>query len=736
MRDKDLSFPANVFPVGSHVYREPAADQKEILADLKILKKAHFNMIKIQESWALDEQREGEIDFSRIEEIIARAGELGLGVYLGLTMEQAPAWLWKKYPDCRLVYADGRSHNDPTQYLLPADGKPGPCWDHPGARAAGERFVAELAKRLGCFDNIWTWNTWQEIGFRPHDGGILGLCYCPHTLRAFREWLQTRFKTLNDLNRAWQTGFGDWEEVEPPRRGPTVPITIDWRYFMDNVYLVRALEWKTKALRENDPKGRPVFSHVGSALVGSGAQWRWARVGDFSGTSNYPAWNPYHDWDDDAARRSEKHVTLINEVINAVQFRADYSRSAAGRDRLFWGAEFQPGPISTFLHKGRDPSAEDMRRWMLAALASGMNAISFWNLRAERFWQECNGFGFLDAKGETTERLEEAGRIAHAVNESPEIFSLGKPPRAEVAILISEDLYHFCQATKNSALDHLIYSIRGHYCRLWRMGVWADFVEAEEVAGGGLEGYKVAILPLPLALDKGYFAHLRRFVENGGMLISDACPGRYDRYGFCPRSQMVDGGEEVFGVFHKNVRIVREPDGKAHWTPQERGWGEFAPATVLEGTETFAGSRLRASFYLQTLTPTSAKPILVAGDEVAGTLNIFGKGNAVLIGTFAGHSALAHRLEGSEGVFEKILDLAGVKPDRCGDLVRRRRVWKNQEAWFLINPTDHAVTEKLELDGFTLSRDLLGDSVADQDKVSVTVEVPAANVCCLLVNGA
>lgn len=728
-----VSFPGRVFPLGTHVYREPHQDREELLADLPILKRLGFNMIKIQESWALDEPREGEVDLSNVERLVARAGELGLGVYLGLTMEQAPAWMWRKFPDCRLVYASGLPHNDPTQYLLPADGKPGPCWDHPGARAAAEQFIGTLVRRLGRFDAIWAWNTWQEIGFWPNEGGVLGFCYCPYTLRAFREWLATRFSSLQALNAAWRTGFGDWAEIEPPRRAAAVPITIDWRYFMDDVYLRRVLEWKTRAIRSNDPKGRPVFSHVGGPTIGSGAEWRWARAADFFGDSNYPAWGASHGWDDDHERRTEKVVSHLQEMWNVLQLRTDYCRSAAGHDRIFWGAEFQGGPISTHLHKGRDPRADDIRLWMLSGLAAGMNGISFWNHRCEIFWSECNGFGLLDPEGTSTERIEEAGRIGRAIHQDPEVFSLGKPPKADVAILVNEDLYHFCQATGNNAVGHLQYSTRGHYYRLWRMGVWVDFVEAEDVAAGALSGYKLAILPVPLALDKDWFACLRQFVEQGGTLVSDACPGRFDRYGFCPREQMVAGGEELFGARHRLVQIVREPDGKNLWTPEERGYGEFAPPTVLEGAGELAGTSLRASFYLQTLTPTTATPILMAGNDIAGTANSYGKGRAILLGTFAGHSALAHRGDRASELFARLFERAGVQPDRCGRLLRRRRLFGTKQAWFLINPTEHEVVEKVETAGFRDVRDLLGDSVIARDADSVTVKLPPASLCCLTV---
>jgi beta-galactosidase len=730
-----MRFPGNVFPFGTHVYREPHVDMDELAGDLPLLARLGFNMIKIQESWASDEPREGEIDLSRIEHIIAHAAELGLGVYLGVTMEQAPAWVWRKYPDCRLVYADGQPHEDPTQYLLPADGKPGPCWDHPGARGNAEFFITELARRLGRFNNIWAWNTWQEIGFWPNRGGALGFCYCPHTLSAFRFWLHEKYGDLEWLNGAWHTAFGGWDEVQPPRQAAMAPSFIDWRYFMDDVYLTRALAWKTAAFRRADPGRRPVFSHVGGPTIGSGAEWRWATAGDFFGKSNYPAWAAWHQWDDDTARKADRSVTHLTELWTCLQFQADYTRSATGRGRTFWAAEFQGGPISTSLHIGRTPDAEDVRRWVLGGMAAGMNGISFWNHRAEIFWSECNGFGLMDPAGGVSERLEAAGRLARAINEDPEIFSLGEPPQAPVALLVNEDLYHFCQATANDAVQHLQYGLRGHYYRLWRMGVPADFVEAEQAAAGALAGYKAAILPVPLALDAAYMEHLRAYVAGGGMLISDACPGRFDRYGFCPRSQMVAGGEELFGARHERVRIVGEPDGAGRWTPSARGWGEFADPVVLTGTGELEGARLRASFYLQTLSPLAASSVLLAGDETAGTINRFGKGRAALLGTFAGHSALAHRLEGGEDVFEKLLHAAGVEPDVCGPLLRRRRVHGDRQAWFLINPTDAEVTQPVGLEGFRNVRDLLGDAVLETAGGTARVRVPAAGVRCLVLSG-
>ena len=123
--------------------------------------------------------------------------------------------------------------------------------------------------------------------------------------------------------------------------------------------------FKTRALRENDPYRRPVFSHADTPRIGSGAEWRWARVGDFFGTSNYPKWNNGHPWDDPVESEDE---ALLNEIWEEMMLCTDLARGNNGRDRALWGAEFQGGPISTSLHFGRAPTPNDLRVWILAGL--------------------------------------------------------------------------------------------------------------------------------------------------------------------------------------------------------------------------------------------------------------------------------------------------------------------------------------------------------------------------------
>ena len=727
-----------IFPFGTHFYREPSRPIEELKRDMRIIKKLGFNMLKLQESWSIDEKREGEIILDKIEELIEEAEKLDLYIYFGVTMEQAPAWLWRKYPDCRMVYSTGERHENPTQYLLPADGKPGPCWDHPGARAAGARFIAELARRLGRYDNILVWNIWQEIGFWPMRSipGSLGFCYCPHTLARFREWLREKYGDLDSLNRAWRTGYGDWEEVEPPRIFSGVPSYIDWRYFMDDIYLARALRWKAEAFRSNDPKRRPIFSHVGSPTIGSGAEWRWAAEGEIFGSSCYPAWNPFHKWDAGFPIRgcSIPYEKSIKQEVEEIALRFDYVRSASGSHRQCWAAEFQGGPISTSLHIGRVPSPEDIRRWVLTALSSGIQGLSFWNHRAEIFWLEAYGFGLLNSRGETSARAEEAGRLAQAINRYPELFHLGQVPQADVAIIINEDLWHFAQGTGNEASSHLSFTIRGIYKMLWKAGIWVDFVEINETSLNDLCRYKAVILPFPLAVSDRVFDLLKNYVAKGGTLISEACPGRYDRFGFARPGELCSAAEEIFSVEHRSIQLCHEPKQPPKWIPIERSYGEIRPATRFEGAGLFAGHRVLPSLYVETYIVKDSTPILLCEDDVVGVVNKFGEGKAFLIGTFIGHACAAFEDKETSDFLLSILSMVNVKSERCGGLKRRRRVFKDAQAWFLFNMTSTRVTERIKVKEFSSVEDLLEEPL-NASSGETTVVIDPFQIRCLILKG-
>ena len=64
------------FLLGSHLCREPMPPVDELKKDMQILKQKGFNLIKLQEHWAIDEPEEGLYNFSKYEELIAFAKKM------------------------------------------------------------------------------------------------------------------------------------------------------------------------------------------------------------------------------------------------------------------------------------------------------------------------------------------------------------------------------------------------------------------------------------------------------------------------------------------------------------------------------------------------------------------------------------------------------------------------------------------------------------------------------------
>ena len=729
---------SGVFPMGSHLCREPMPSMSEMKKDMENLKNHGFNLVKLQENWAVDEPLEGCCDFSKYEELIDYAAKLDMGVYLGLTCEQAPNWLWRKYPDARMVGVNGLPIAYQAQSTNPADGKPGPCYDHPGALRDMLKFIKKLVKVLGRYDNIVVWNTWQEIEYWPEMLAGQQVCFCENTLAHFRDWLKEKHGDLDGLNRAWNTRYKDWEYVLPERgvtRRVCLPQEIEWKYFMNNIQIGRILKNRAEAIREADPLKRPVFAHKASPIIGSGADWTYAGCQDFLGSSTYPAWHPGHAWDDlrnTGSSRYGRHEVLLTEMWEGMALKFDYLRSANRRGAPVWAAEFQGGPVSTAFHMGRVPSPEDIRRWMLTGIGSGVTAISFWVTRAEIAACEMNGFSLLDSEGDTTARYEEASRIGSALNKNADLFAKPTWPGAEVGIIINDMNYQLC-ASLDTGGDNLVYSVRGWHRILWDAGVPSDFVDTSELDEEYIENYKALILPFPLSISEEVAEKLKTYVENGGNLISEACPGRITEFGYANRGEMSPLLRELFGVRQKNFTMVREPGDGLRWSPPERTWGEYLDEAMLKGTGEFKSLGLRANVYIETFECKGGKPLIMYGSETAGAVREAGKGRAWLIGTFVGHNGTAYCDDDTRTFINVLLNECGIGPLHRGKLLLRKRVAGSREAWVFTNPTAEDLTEKIEVSGWTEVEDLLGDKL-QKEVDHVSLEVKSLDVRVLILN--
>jgi beta-galactosidase len=713
-------------------------DMAELKRDMEIVRKKGFNLIKLQENWMLDEGTEGKIDLSKYHELIEYANLLDMGVYLGLTCEQAPNWLWEKHPDCAMELHNGLRVAFHAQSTLRADGKPGPCYDHPGAMADQLRFITALVGDLGRHENIVVWNTWQEIGYWSENFVGGHVCYCPHTLRFFREWLSGLYEgDIKQLNRHWNVYYASFDSIEPDRCEQVVciPQQFYFRYFMNNVQIPRILRARYETIRAADPLGRPIFAHKGSMDIASGADWAYARTQDFLGVSNYPAWGCGHHWDDHRqGKRLDRHEALLTEMWDNLALRIDYLRSASKEGVPIWAAEFQGGPVSTDFHIGRVPDVRDIRRWMLTALGAGVTAISFWITRAEIMAPETNGFALLDSEGDSTERLEEAARIGSALQQYPLLFSRGTKPLGEAAILVDEWKYQLLQRMTFAPEVHL-YDLRGWYRILWNNGISCDFVEASLLSEGGVKNYKTVIVPMPLSMSDAVAEKLLELVKNGTNVILEGGCGRLNEIGFAVRGQINPFIRDALGIRVEHLAMVREPAVQERWSQPERTWGEYEEAGFVCGQGSLAGLKIRANIFVETyrLSGDGSQVCFTWNGKIAGVVNSVGKGKLWLLGTCLGPNGTAYIEASLQGELRKLLYCWGITPEYTGKLLIQKRIHHKQQAWFITNPTEEPVTETIPIPKGYTAKDLLAVAGGkNQGKNSVTVTVDPLDVKLLI----
>lgn len=410
----------------------------------------------------------------------------------------------------------------------------------------------------------------------------------------------------------------------------------------------------------------------------------------------------------------------------------DYLRSCNPDGSKIWSAEFMGGPGANAIVKGRVPTGEDLRRWMFSAVGSGATGISFWVTRAEITALEANGYSLLDSEGDSTPRFEEAARVGRALNQHADLFGRPTGPAAPVGIVVSEWNHQFFQTLPEGDF-HLQHGVRGWHRLLWDSGIPVGFLEINQWNADEECPFRVLVLPCLLFLSESAAEKLVCFVHNGGVLISEAAPGRIDKNGFCNRGEMSPLLRELFGVRHQNISMVAEPENGSRWSRPEAPWGQYLAPAMLSGINRLKGHALRANVYIQTFVPQQSEPCLLHGKEVAGTFRQAGKGAAWLLGTWTGHQGMSYRDSQSPLLIREILAQCGVKPETAGALLMRKRVLSRKEAWLLMNPTETTVTERINVGGWSRVEDLLGAPL-QRDGATVVATLESLDARCIIMS--
>jgi len=464
---------------------------KRVETDAKLMQEAGINVVRIGEfAWCKMEPEENMFTLEWLHECIVTLGEYGINVIMCTPSATPPAWLTTAYSDTLMVMYDGTrlEHGGRRHY----------CYTSDTYIRHTNRMVSKLVQEFSKYENIVGW----QIDNEP-DLCETGGCYCENCQAKFQAWLKNRYGCIEDLNKQWATGFWsmdytDWRQV---RLG-----ALDGQH-----YTSRALDTRRFF---SDALGGYIISQANmikkyqpDAVVSTnlnGGVFTSLDYNKIFANMDVTMKDLYFDI-----------ATMDTNVMILDQFRS-YKPG-----EKFWITETGVGMCGI----GRPSHKDQFKAWMWSSFAHGADAYVVFRWRTCLSGQEQELEGMLEHSGHPGHRYQ---KIKAAFHEMREIAPLmGDLPLQETEIAIVHDYDVMWGYQSNSINKEINYdkNINMLYRELYKRQLSADIIDTVT----SLNKYKLVILPSLIMIDEVFAEQLKKFIENGGVLLTQGQIGMKDR---------------------------------------------------------------------------------------------------------------------------------------------------------------------------------------------------------------
>jgi beta-galactosidase len=593
-------------PFGTQYYRAPSPAPAAWENDLANIARLGLNTVKFWVQWRWNNPEEGLYVFDDIDRLMDIAGRNRLHVMLNTIVDVAPVWLYRKYPDVSMVTLDGRKIGPQVQPHRQIGGL-GACFNHAAAMEHMFDFIRTTVRRYKDHPALEIWNvasepeltsSMAEMRLYADDAAKIGdmLCYCDNCRGRFVQWLTEKYRAIDRLNVSWNRNYRSFEDVELPRTRNSFNDVIDWRMFFVDT-LGRNVRRRFEAAKEEDQGRHPLMCHhvfiQGFPVTSTASDpWNVGRFGDLHG------------------------ITQMDDPMMC-----DVLRSCA-RGKPVISAEM----LMLFgytLDLPKLVTANDVKRHIFTGLAANLKGFIFWQYRPETLAREAPAWGLTHLDGSSTPWLESFAEVNRVLQNNTDLILDAQPRKADVALLYNPENQVFGWAATNSEKT-VTDSLLGIHKALYERNLIVDLIHPSEFPGV-LDAYRVLYVPFPYYLSESVCAALKVWVGQGGLLIGESYFGGWQvEEGRHQTTVPGYGMDEVFGA--RQQHATGEDGGSA------------APITMRRSLRYIrAGQKVHGAIVRETLEPFRASVLgTFANGEPAITSATYGKGRAILIGSYLG----------------------------------------------------------------------------------------------------
>ena len=493
----------NDFIFGAQYYRAPTPSPENWENDLKNMKANGFNCVKFWVQWGWTHRDENEFYFDDIDQLMDLAHKYDLKATINVIFDVAPVWIFDKYPDSKIVLANGTVVEPHSVGHRQIGGFPGTCYNHSAAFNERMRFLQKTIERYKDHPALHMWDMWNE----PEQCGTYRYprlpelpCFCASCKSKFKDYLKIKYSgDIGKLNAVWGKCYRHFDDVQLPTQCFTFSDFIDFREFHLDT-MTNEANSRIRLAKSID-HNHPVYLHVVpntssifNALTGVD-DFDMAKECDVFASTNFakPIWS----------------------ILT----------TSAGMGKTCYNVECHIGNGNIKMHQ-KQITLQDMVKDIVPQIGMGLRGFMFWQYRPEILGHEAPAWGVTNLDGS----IGSVGTAAKTFIEklapyTDEIMQCAAP-NPEVAIWKGRknEILSFCI---HANLDGFATSVESYVNAMYYNNYNCRIVDDQNIING-LQGVKLLIMPFCYEASEKLINAVNAFVENGGTLLCEAHLGGYN----------------------------------------------------------------------------------------------------------------------------------------------------------------------------------------------------------------